>query len=123
MGRIKDFFIDKARILAGKINESKLGKVLKKIFEKALSMMKTVIQKLEAKIRGVILGATHFFRKVGNKYQEGSRNYSLDEEIGEWKETTVTRQIEQEDLPPQYRTMNEEFEIDDSRELDGALVC
>lgn len=118
----KDFFIDKGKILLGKISESKVGKVVKKIFEKAHNMLKTVIEKLEKKIRGVILGATHFFRKIGNKYQEGTKNYSVNRETREWKETTVTRQIESGDLPPQYQTMEEEFEIDDSRAIDEALV-
>ena len=85
-------------------------------------MMKMVMNKLVNRVRGVILGATHFFRKVGSKYQEGTRNYSLEEEIGEWHETTVTRDVPLEDVPPKYRTNQEEFEVDDTREMDAVLV-
>lgn len=101
----------------------KVKNALTKFFQKAIDMMKKVIEKIAAKVRGVILGAAHFFRKVGNKYQEGTKNYSLEEELGEWNETTVTREIELEDVPPKYRTLDDEFEVDDTRELDEALAC
>lgn len=96
---------------------------LTKFFKKALDMMNIVIDKIASKVRGVVLGASHFFRKVGNKYQEGTKNYSLEEELGEWNETTVTKEIELENVPPKYRTLDDEFEVDDTRELDEALAC
>ena len=99
----------------------KVKNALTKFFEKALNMMKVVVEKIAAKVRGVILGSAHFFRRVGNKYQEGTKNYSLEEELGEWNETTVVRNIELEDVPTKYRTMSDEFEIDDTHELDEAL--
>ena len=117
--KMKEFYyIAKEKIKNGFV---KVKNALTKFFKKAQQLMNYVIEKLEAKVRGVILGASHFFRKVGNKYQEGTRNYSLEEEIGEWNETTVTKEISLEDIPPTYNTMDEEFEIDDTRELDNAL--
>lgn len=101
----------------------KVKNALASFFRCALNFMRTVIDKIATKVRGVILGAAHFFRKVGSKYQEGTKNYSLEEELGEWNETTVTREIALEDVPPKYRTLDEEFEVDDTRELDEALVC
>ena len=111
------------RIAVDKIRNAvvKVWDVMRRFFEKALNMMRTVIGKLENRVRGVILGASHFFRKVGAKYQEGVKTYSLEKEIGEWNETTVTREISLEDIPPQYRIMESEFEIDDTRKLDAAL--
>lgn len=100
----------------------KVKNALTHFFEKALNMMKTVVNKIAGKVRGVILGASHFIRKVGNKYQEGTKNYSLEEEIGQWNETTVTRDIGLEEVPREYRTMEDEFEVDDTRELDAALA-
>ena len=101
----------------------KVKSALARFFEKALNMMKVTLDKIVNRVRGVILGAAHFFRKVGNKYQEGTKNYSVEEELGEWNETTVTREIALEDVPPKYRTLDEEFEVDDTRELDEALAC
>lgn len=117
-GAKKLFYIVKEKIKSGFV---KIKNAMTRFFEKAHELLKTVINKLASKVRGVILGAAHFFRKIGNKYQEGTRNYSLEEEIGEWNETTVTREIPLEDVPPKYRTMDEEFEVDDTEELDAAL--
>jgi hypothetical protein len=116
---------EKFYILTEKIKNGyiKVKNELTKFFEKALDMMKKVIEKIAIKVRGVVLGASHFFRKVGNKYQEGTKNYSLEEELGEWNETTVTREIEVENVPPKYKTLDDEFEVDDTRELDEALAC
>ena len=114
------FYITKEKIKNAFV---KVKNALTKFFQKAIDMMKKVIDKIATKVRGVILGAAHFFRKVGNKYQEGTKNYSLEEELGEWNEITVTREIELEDVPPKYRTLDDEFEVDDTRELDEALAC
>ena len=114
------FYIAKEKIKNAFV---KVKNALTSFFQKALDMMKKVVDKIATKVRGVILGASHFFRKVGNKYQEGTKNYSLEEELGEWNETTVTREIQLEDIPPKYRTLDDEFEVDDTRELDEALAC
>lgn len=114
------FYIAKEKIMNAFV---KVKNSLTIFFQKAIDMMKRVIDKIATKVRGIILGAAHFFRKVGNKYQEGTKIYSLEEELGEWNETTVTREIELEDIPPKYRNLDDEFEVDDTRELDEALAC
>ncbi|GFP76645.1 hypothetical protein [Clostridium fungisolvens] len=113
------FYIVKEKIKSAFV---KVKNAMTHFFEKALNMMKTVVDKLASKVRGIILGASHFFRKIGNKYQEGTKNYSLEEEIGEWNETTVTREIPLEDVPPKYRTLDDEFDMDDTQELDAVLA-
>lgn len=121
VSKVKElFYIGKEKLKNGWV---KVKNELTKFFEKALDMMNIVIDKIASRVRGVVLGASHFFRKVGNKYQEGTKNYSLEEELGEWNETTVTKEIELENVPPKYRTLDNEFEVDDTRELDEALAC
>ncbi len=121
LNKIKEvFYIGVEKI---KYSFVKVKNDLSKFFEKALDLMKTVVEKIKNRVRGVILGAAHFFRKIGNKYQEGTKNYSVEEELGEWNETIVTKEITLEDVPPKYRTLDDEFEIDDTRELDEALAC
>lgn len=120
ISKVKEvFYISKDKIKNACV---KVKNALTKFFQKAIDMMKKVMDKIATKVRGVILGAAHFFRKIGNKFQEGTKNYSLEEELGEWNETTVTREIELEDVPPKYRTLDDEFEVDDTRELDEALA-
>ena len=119
MSKIADlFYIAKEKIKSAFI---RIKDAITKFFSSALEMMKTVMDKLANRVRGVIIGAAHFIRKVGNKYQEGTRNYSVEEEIGEWNETTVTRDIPLENVPQKYRTYDEEFEVDDTREMDAVL--
>lgn len=123
MGLIGNFFkaifIGIKKIVGGVVR--KVKNVMTRFYEKALSMMKTVVNKIAPKVIGVILGSSHFFRKVGEIYQEGTKNYSLDEELGEWHETLVTKQIAIEEIPPRYRNLDEEYEIDDTKELDAVI--
>lgn len=120
LNRAKDlFYIAKDKIKYGII---KVKTAIAKFFEKALNLMKITIDKLTERVRGVIVGAAHFYRRIGDKFQEGTKNYSLDKELGEWYETTVVKNVDLQDIPPQYRTMEEEFEIDDTRELNEALA-
>lgn len=121
ISKAKEFFY----IAIEKIKNAvvKVKNALALFFKRALNYMRTVINKIVTRVRGIILGASHFFRKVGSKYQEGTKNYSLEEELGEWNETTVTREIPLEAVPPKYRTLDDEFEVDDTRELDEALAC
>ena len=116
----KLFYIAKEKIKNAFV---KVKNALTRFFQKAIDMMKKVIDNIVPKVRGVVMGAADFYRRIGNKYQEGTKNYSLEEELGEWNETTVTRQIELEDIPPKYRTLDDEFEVDDTVELDEALAC
>ncbi len=66
------FYIVKEKIKNAYV---KVKNALTRFFQKAIDMMKKVIDKIATKVRGVILGSAHFFRKVGNKYQEGTKNY------------------------------------------------
>ena len=120
MGFFKNIFYIGKKII--EISVVAIKNELAPFFEKALTMMRTVLNKIAGRVRGVILGSAHFFRRVGTKYQEGVKNYSIEEELGEWSETTVTREIMLEDIPPQYRGLEQEFEIDDTRELNSALT-
>lgn len=113
------YYIAKEKIQEGYI---KVKDSLTRFFEKALSMMKIVINKLKKRVRGMLLGAAHFFRRKGNQFQEETRMYSVDEEIGDWYETTVTRDVNSEDVPHEYETMDDEFEIDDTKELEEAMI-
>ena len=98
--------------------------MMQEIFQAALDMMNAVVDKLEARITGKMEGAAHFFRMMGGNYQEGTKAYSIDEEIGEWKETIVTRNVTREAVPDSYMdrlSCGEEY--NDTRELKNALAC
>lgn len=114
MGMIKNAFY----IAAEKIKSAiiRVRDAMSTFFEKALEMMKTVIEKLKNRIRSAILGASHFLRKIGNKYQEGTKNYTVDEELGEWNEITVTREIDIKDAVRIHERRKMERETSNAQE-------
>lgn len=95
---------------------------LGEVFKNAQEMMNNVIDRLEQRIESEIEGASHFFRQVGDMFQEGTKNYYLDTELGEWHETVVTRTVENSAIPEAYLTqMGVENEYNDTLELQNAL--
>lgn len=114
------FYIAKEKLVSAFV---KVKNAMTRFFQKALDMMRASLDKLRTRVRGLLMGSAHFFRKIGDKYQEGTRNYSVDTELGDWNEVTVTRTVGVNDIPPQYRTLDDEFEVDDTKEIDEALSC
>lgn len=98
---------------------------LSKLFAQSKRFFGVVIQKIQAKIAGTLVGAAHVLKKVGDKCLELSRNYSVDPELGTWKETTVKRIINDEkDLPPEIQQkLQQQEEVNNTKTLNEALVC
>ena len=92
---------------------------------KARDFLRVVIQKIQVKIAGTLVGAAHVLKKVGDKCLELSRNYSVDPELGTWKETTGKRIINDEkDLPPEIQQkLQQQEEVNNTKTLNEALVC
>ncbi len=91
---------------------------------KARDFLRVVIQKIQGKIAGTLVGAAHVLKKVGDKCLELSQNFSVDPELGTWKETTVKRVIDEKDIPPTaLRKLKETGEVNNTKEINEALVC
>lgn len=91
---------------------------------KARDFLRVVIQKIQVKIAGTLVGAAHVLKKVGDKCLELSRNYSVDPELGTWKETTVKRVIDEKEIPlTALRKLKETGEVNNTKELNEVLVC
>lgn len=91
---------------------------------KARDFLRVVIQKIQVKIAGTLVGAAHVLKKVGDKCLELSRNFSVDPELGTWKETTVKRIIDEKDLPPEIQQkLQQQEEVNNTKTLNEALVC
>ena len=75
-------------------------------WNKILDFMKKVIKKLSAKLsaNSKIMGTANYIRKVGNKFQNRTKYYSKNEE-GKWKETVVTYEQTESEIPEEYRSM------------------
>lgn len=80
-----------------------------------VGFIKKVKTKIEEKLRKPILGCSVFIKKIGDKYQNRTKHYSKNE-LGKWKETIVSYEQNEEDVPEEYRkyaTMDEEFDLTD----------
>ncbi len=80
-----------------------------KYFNKILDFLKKVTLKLKAKISGTLMGSCVFIRKLGRKFQNRTKHYSKDEMM-RWKETTVVYEMEEEEVPEEYRQYAKEYE-------------
>ena len=94
---------------------------LKPFFEKAQQFLQRALLKFGQKNGFTCKGSTHMYTKKDGKFKEGSDIIHLDEEMGEYYRTTVTKTVSEEEVPPQYRTIKNEEIIDDTEELDAVL--
>ncbi|MBU3178392.1 hypothetical protein KPL47_18875 [Clostridium estertheticum] len=96
--------------------------LLTKYWNNVISILKSVITKLKVKIKGIVMGSSVFIKRIGDKFQNRTKHYSKDE-VGKWKETIVTFEQSENEVPEKYRnyaTMDDEFDL--SPELEMQLV-
>ena len=98
--------------------------IMRHFVQRAVDFMNAVFDKIQSKIRGTLEGGAHIFRKVDGNYQEITRNYSIENEIGEWIETDVSRNVTAEAIPADYFAMLDnsfEHEVNDTKELKNCI--
>ena len=125
----KAFYVSCKKIAHGVWNLGKriltaAQQAFQNFLRKARDFLRVVIQKIQVKIAGTLVGAAHVLKKVGDKCLELSRNYSVDPELGTWKETTVKRVIDEKEIPlTALRKLKETGEVNNTKELNEVLVC
>ena len=83
------------------------------------SWLRRAIAKVKEVVSGIVYGVKVFARKMSEGYREISRHYS--KEGAQWKETTVTRPISEEEVPPEIRAKVGTQETDLTDEYSQAL--
>lgn len=125
----KTLYVPCKKIVHGVLNLGKriltaAQQAFQNFLRKARDFLRVVIQKIQVKIAGTLVGAAHVLKKVGDKCLELSRNFSVDPELGTWKETTVKRIIDEKDLPPEIQQkLQQQEEVNNTKTLNEALVC
>lgn len=125
----KALYVPCKKIVHGVLNLGKriltaAQQAFQNFLRKARDFLRVVIQKIQVKIAGTLVGAAHVLKKVGDKCLELSRNFSVDPELGTWKETTVKRIIDEKDLPPEIQQkLQQQEEVNNTKTLNEALVC
>lgn len=101
-----------AAIIAG-------GTLLAKYWNEVIGFMKKVINKLKAKVRGLLMGSAVFIKRVGNMIQNRTKHYSKDE-LGRWEEKIVVLEQNEKEVPEKYKeyaTIEDEFDLTPELEL------
>jgi hypothetical protein len=96
------------------------GTLLAVYFREVQKFMQKVIQKLKVSFKTIVQGSTVFIKKIEDKFQTRTKHYSKNE-IGQWKETIVTKTQEEDEVPEKYRTvatMDDEFDITPDFEME-----
>lgn len=126
---IKAVYVTVKKIVSGVWNFGKqivnaIQQAIQVFLQKARDFLRNVLQKIRLKIVGVLVGAAHVIKKMGDNCVEMSQNFSVDSELSTWKVTTVKRQISESELPPSIRQkLNLEGEVNNTQELNEALAC
>lgn len=93
-------------------------------FNEVKDYLKIVAGKICGIMVGILVGAAHCIRKVGDKFQEVSQNFFIDKERGKWNVKEVVRKIEFSALPPDVQEeMKHKEEHNDTKRVNEALVC
>lgn len=85
-----------------------------------ISWLKKAINKVKEIVDGVVYGTKVFIKKMKEAIKEISKHYSKDE-VGRWTETTITREIPENEVPEEIRrkamSMSGEVDITDELEM------
>lgn len=118
-------FIDWVKVKAAKF----LNKV-RLIWSKMIVRLQYVMQKFSEKMieilpNSVLRGSTVWIRRLTDRIQKLTKNYTQNKYTKQWEETVVTENITEADIPEEitqkYGTTIGEFEI--SQELEMQLEC
>jgi hypothetical protein len=91
--------------------------LIAKYWNKIFAFLKNVVNAIKFKLKRLVLGTKVFMKRIGDKFQTRTKNYSKDEETKKWKETIVTCNHNEEEIPDEYKNINyatmpgDEFEI------------
>lgn len=92
-----------------------------KFWNKIISYLQKLIEKVAAVIHETVLGVRVFLRKTSDGIMQITKNYSQNQETKRWKETVVKRALNEEEIPKEMRKrliLDEEFDISDELETE-----
>ncbi|MCI7124764.1 MAG: hypothetical protein MR935_00965 [Agathobaculum sp.] len=114
-------FIDWIKIRAAKF----LNKV-RQVWSRLITQLQRVMEKFAEKMleilpNSVLMGSTVWIRRLTDKVQKLTKNYTQNKITQQWEETVVTENITEDDIPEEiknkYGVEIGEFEISQELEL------
>lgn len=81
--------------------------------------LKKAVDKVKQVVKAVVFGFKVFIKKTGEAFKEISKHYS--KKGTQWEETTVTRTIDESEVPPEILEKVKQYETDLTEDYEEAL--
>ena len=94
---------------------------LSKFWKEICNFLNRAMEKVRQIVRGVVMGAKIFVKKILEGVQEISKTYSYDQTNRQWEETIATRKVSESDVPPDIRALVGSSEVDITNKLEMQL--
>jgi hypothetical protein len=85
--------------------------VLTVFWEEIRDWVKSVWEDIKVRFKPVVSGVKIFVRKMREAFKEIVKHWHQDKQ-GQWHETTVTKQVDESQVPPEIRAMAKKQEVD-----------
>lgn len=95
--------------------------LLKKFWKEICNFLKRAMEKVRQIVRGVVMGAKIFVKKLWEGVQEISKTYSYDQTNRQWEETIATRTVPESEVPADIRALVGSSEVDITNKLEMQL--
>jgi len=91
-------------------------------WKEVVAWLKRVLEKLPDSVKQNLQGATAFIQKLANTVKNIMNYYSYNEKTEKWTETTVTKEVSENDVPKHIREkMAKTSKVDITDELQEKL--
>ncbi|MCI3923534.1 hypothetical protein MO973_25230 [Paenibacillus sp. TRM 82003] len=99
--------------------------ILAAFWEDIKNWLRTLVKTVMKAVQAAIMGVKVFIKKAREGFEEIAKSYQLDNK-GQWHQTTVTKQVPPDQVPPEIRAkakqINQEVDISDELEQELKLV-
>ena len=95
--------------------------LLSLFWKEICNFLNRAMEKVRQIVRGIVMGARIFLKKMWEGVQEISKNYSYDQTSKQWEETIVRRTVSESEVPADILAKVGSNETDVTRELEMQL--
>ena len=107
------------KILAAGVTVAAVAGTVAHYWNEITSWLKKAINKVKEVVKGIVYGTKVFARKLAEGFKEISKHYS--KKGTQWEETTVTRTIDESEVPPEILAKVGRYETDLTNEYAEAM--
>lgn len=92
-----------------------------KFWNKIISFLQRLVEKLKNVVQGVLMGVKVFLRKTKDGIQYVTKTYAQDKETKKWEEGLVKKDIEVKEIPKEEKQKLDQMEMDEDFDISEKL--